>query len=116
MAEPNRRQYRRVAAGVSVFYWSPPVDKPTREYLEGIASDLSLGGLFLATPRPLPKGSYVLLDFETAGDEGGPVSAKAVVRWRRRWRPPRGMGLEFVEIEGLGQRRLEAWVESILKR
>ena len=43
-----------------------------------------------------------------------PVHARAVVRWVRRFFRPRGMGLEFIDVEGLGQTRLESWIDSVL--
>ena len=111
----DQRSYRRVAAGVRVVCSSTPIDRQAREYLEGIAENLSVGGLFLATPDPLPAGSVVALQFFIDGDEAEPVRARAVVRWSRRWRRPRGMGLQFVDFEGLGERRVESWVEAVLE-
>ena len=52
--------------------------------------DLSLGGLFIATPEPPPVGTFVKLVFETSGRD---VRARAIVR---RTVPGRGMGVEFV--------------------
>jgi hypothetical protein len=96
-------------------YSGVQVERATREYLNGIARDLSLGGLFLESRRPLPKGTLVDLDFFTETNEGQePVHARAVVRWVRRFFRPRGMGLEFVDVEGLGSTRLEHWIESVL--
>ncbi len=112
MSRPeDRRRYPRVAAGVRVTFGGEPLDRREREYLEGVAADLSLGGMFLATGHLLSPGSLVWLEFQPrprAGevDEAQGIRAKAVVRWTRRWRKPRGMGLEFVEFEGLGQREL----------
>ena len=121
MTRPEeRRRYRRVAAGVRVYYGGEPLDRRERKYLEGVAADLSLGGMFLATDHPLPPGSLVWLELqprprageEDDGEQG--IRAKAVVRWSRRWRKPHGMGLEFVEFEGLGQRELATVMERLL--
>jgi c-di-GMP-binding flagellar brake protein YcgR len=112
----NRRKFRRVAAGVRVLYSGSAVDRHTREYLEGIARDLSIGGLFLETRSPMPKGTIVDLDVWVESDsEENPVHARAIVRWVRRFFRPRGMGLEFIDIEGLGARQLEAWVRRVLE-
>lgn len=111
----DRRKYRRVAGGVRVVYSGVQVERATREYLDGIARDLSIGGLFLETRRPLPKGTLVDLDFFVEADaREEPVHARAVVRWTRRFFRPRGMGLEFIDVEGLGQTRLESWIDSVL--
>jgi hypothetical protein len=96
-------------------YSGVQVERATREYLDGIARDLSIGGLFLESSRPLPKGTLVDLDFFVEADaREEPVHARAVVRWIRRWFRPRGMGLEFIDVEGLGATRLESWIESVL--
>lgn len=96
-------------------YSGVQIERSTREYLDGIARDVSIGGLFLETRRPLPKGTLVDLDFFIEGNEREePVHARAVVRWVRRWFRPRGMGLEFIDVEGLGPTRLESWIESVL--
>ena len=52
--------------------------------------DLSLGGVFISTARPLQVGAFVKLLFETSGRE---VRVRAIVR---RSLPYRGMGVEFV--------------------
>lgn len=121
MSRPeDRRRYRRVAAGVRVVYHGTPLERRERDYLEGVAEDLSLGGMYLATRDPFPPGSLVWLEFQPRPRAGEPdtaeppIRAKAVVRWRRRWRKPRGMGLEFVEFEGLGERTLAAVLERLL--
>lgn len=116
----DKRRYRRMAAGTRVVYGGGPLDRRERDYLEGVADNVSLGGMFIATDHPMPEGSIVWLEFqpraragEAAGDEL-PIRARAVVRWRSRWRKPRGMGIEFVEFEGLGERELSEIIERLL--
>ncbi len=116
-AEPEsdeRRAFRRLAAGVRVRYQEMRLRRPEREYLRGVAEDVSLGGMFLATRHTVPAGRTIELEFHPRGEEGAPVRAKAVVCWRRRWREPRGMGLRFVEFAALGGRRLESWIDTVL--
>lgn len=116
-AEPEsdeRRAFRRLAAGVRVRYQEMRLRRPEREYLRGVAEDVSLGGMFLATRHTVPTGRTIELEFHPRGEEGAPVRAKAVVCWRRRWREPRGMGLRFVEFAALGGRRLESWIDTVL--
>jgi uncharacterized protein (TIGR02266 family) len=117
-AEPEteeRRAFRRLAAGVRVRYQELRLRRPERDYLRGVAEDISLGGMFLATRHTYPVGRTIELELHPRGEEGGaPVRAKAVVCWRRRWREPRGMGLRFVEFVGLGARRLESWIDTVL--
>lgn len=112
--DAERRVFRRLAAGARVRFHEMSLRRPDLEYLRGVAEDVSLGGMFIATRHTFPVGTALSLEFHTREDGGAPVRAKAVVCWRRRWREPRGMGMRFVELEGLGQRRLEAWMETVL--
>ncbi len=111
----EKRRFPRMATGVSVFYRGYRVDRPTRAYLEGVAQNVSLGGLFLVTDRPLPKGAVLELSFGRlhSEDAGNPIHAKAIVRWRRRWRKPHGVGIEFIEIDGVERDKIHQWVASI---
>jgi uncharacterized protein (TIGR02266 family) len=113
-AGEERRAFRRLAAGVRVRYQDMRLRRPEREYLRGVAEDASLGGMFLATRHPFPEGTTIELELHPRDETGAPVRAKAVVCWRRRWRQPRGMGLRFVELAGLGSRRLESWIDTVL--
>ena len=111
----DHRKFPRLAAGIHVRFRGASLRKPEREYLEGVAENVSLGGMFIATPRPLREGSLITLEFDRPAVAGWrPVRAKALVCWRRRWRNPRGMGIRFVELEGLGPLPLAVWLETIL--
>jgi hypothetical protein len=115
MAFEEQRSYPRLAAGVRVRYRGCPLRKPEEQYLSGVAEDLGLGGMFISTPHPLPKGTLLSLEFHTSADGGcPPVQAQAIVRWRRLFGRSRGMGVQFVEFHGLGQRCLESWIEDVL--
>lgn len=125
MSEPtgrdDLRRFRRAAAGVRVFYRGEPVERREREYLEGVAANLSLGGMFLETDEPLAPGDLVWLEFQPGVAPGEDpaaelvLRAKAVVRWRQRWRQPHGMGLEFLEFDGLGQHELDGMLARLLE-
>jgi c-di-GMP-binding flagellar brake protein YcgR len=122
MPDVDKRRYPRVSAGVRVFYRGEPLEPRERRYLEGIAADLSLGGMFLQTETPLPVGSRVWLEFQPGVAPGEDpaeelaLRAQAVVRWRRRWRQPRGMGIEFIDFEGLGRHEFQAVMAKLLER
>ncbi len=110
--DPSRREYPRAAADVRVSYLAESVTSGTREYLEGLAADIGIGGMFIATDHPLPKGSVASLEFRTGVDAKG-VRARAMVRWVRRIGNPKGMGIEFIEFDGLGDVGLEKWIERL---
>ncbi len=112
----EKRKFRRVASDVRVQFSRQAVAKETGDYFRGIAKDCSLGGMFLATPHVVPKGSVVLLSFQYVDEEGETVTieAQAIVRWTRRFLKPKGMGLEFFEFHGLGDRDLEQCLDQLL--
>jgi len=66
-------------------------------WMHGVLRNLSLGGMFVATPRPLPIGTRVVARLSSA--EGGkPDEIEARVSWSRRAGTdelPAGVGLAF---------------------
>lgn len=72
----------------------------------GVSGDVSVGGLYVSTYRPLPEGTRVSVRFRLPT---GNVMASGVVRWTREGRPGRlpGMGIEFVELDALDRECLE---------
>jgi uncharacterized protein (TIGR02266 family) len=67
-------------------------------FYTGVAADVSLGGVFVSTPTPLPVGTDVALYF-TLG-EGSTLHTEAVVRWIRAKTSdlPAGMGVAFTRL------------------
>jgi hypothetical protein len=115
MDDDKRIHYRAILPGTEVIYRAAPVRPEDRRYLLGIADNVSLGGLFIATPRPFPVGTLVFLDLYPGGDTAAkPFSARAVVRWRQIWRGPRGMGLQFFELSNLAERPMPALLDQTL--
>ena len=111
----DQRVFPRVAAGTGVTFAALPVDRKSRRYLESVAGNLSLGGMFLATRYTFRPGTLLQLEFAIPGlEQAEPVRARAIVRWRRWWRNPRGMGVQFVEFEGLGRQQLTEWLDHVL--
>ena len=95
-------------------WFGEAVDKPTREYLTQVAQNISLRGIFIETGHPPPAGTLIRLDIRLTPADPKPVHAKGIVRWRRRWSQPRGMGVEFLDFKGLGERDLREWLASVL--
>jgi len=111
----DQRVFPRVKAGTSVTFAALPVDRKSRRYLETVAGNVSLGGMFLASRYTFRPGTLLQLEFSIPdSDQGEPVRARAIVRWRRWWRQPRGMGVQFVEFEGLGRQQLTEWLGRLL--
>jgi len=74
-----------------------PVDLPvefaakgTKERLAGRAKDISLGGMFVETPNPLPFRADLTVRVVLPGQKA-PFEIPAVVRWTRA----DGMGVQF---------------------
>jgi type IV pilus assembly protein PilZ len=58
--------------------------------VEARCRDLSLGGMFIETPAPLPYGTPVRVHLRLP-DLGGEAAIEAIVRWAK----PDGMGVQF---------------------
>ena len=93
----ERRTSERVQLEVDIGFLSE-----TNFYV-GFASDLSDGGIFIATIKLLPLGKHVLVSFMLPG--GYDISTEGVVAWVREGRSfdcavEPGMGVAFLELDG----------------
>ena len=80
------------------------------------AADISEGGLFLATQRPLAPGTPLRLEID--GSHGS-LRLDGVVRWIRECAGaagPAGMGIRFEELSDTAHDALSALVESELSK
>jgi hypothetical protein len=73
----------------------------------GITSDLSLGGCFVCTSKPLAVKSRTRVTLTRKGES---VEALAMVRIVK---PRIGMGLEFIDIESTSNSILARWLEQL---
>jgi hypothetical protein len=76
---------------------------------EGVTSDISMGGIFVCTSRPLPSNARVRITL-TRKDQK--VEALGVVRIVK---PRIGMGVEFMDVEPPYHEVLRRWVEQLAK-
>jgi hypothetical protein len=74
---------------------------------DGITSDISLGGVFVCTSKPLAVKTRVRVTLKRKGES---VEALAVVRIVK---PRIGMGLEFLDIESISNPILTRWMERL---
>jgi hypothetical protein len=74
---------------------------------DGITSDISLGGVFVCTSKPLAVRSRARVTLKRKGES---VEALAVVRIVK---PRIGMGLEFLDIESTSTPVLTRWLEQL---
>jgi hypothetical protein len=109
----ENRRYPRVAPGVNFSVTVEHTNRGDREYYEGIIEDVSLGGMFIKIGHPFPKGSIVTILFESRiKKDERPVTAKGLIRWTRKWKQPYGMGIDFIEFDGLGSTPFEEWFKK----
>jgi uncharacterized protein (TIGR02266 family) len=82
-------------------------------FYTGLSSNLSEGGLFVATETPLPLGTRLLVRFALEG-AGSPIDAVGEVCWLRpRSRDfPMGFGMRFLEISAEALARVATFVAS----
>jgi|SRR4029077_388812 hypothetical protein len=73
----------------------------------GVTSDISLGGCFVCTSKPLAVTTRVRITLMRKTQR---VEALAVVRILK---PRIGMGIEFIDVEGAYQDLLCRWIEQI---
>jgi uncharacterized protein (TIGR02266 family) len=82
------------------------------------AGNVSKGGMFLRSNRPLPKGKKVSLEFET--DEGKVEVEEGEVVWNKEFEPisingsPAGMGVEFKSMSDDSKLKIEAFIDDAL--
>jgi hypothetical protein len=74
---------------------------------DGITSDISLGGCFVCTSKPLAVKSRARVTLERKGET---VQALAMVRIVK---PRIGMGLEFLDIESTSNAILTRWLDQL---
>lgn len=76
---------------------------------DGVTSDLSMGGIFVCTSKPLPSNTRVRITL-TRRDQK--VEALGMVRIVK---PRIGMGIEFIDVESPHHEMLTRWVEQVSK-
>lgn len=74
---------------------------------EGVTSDLSLGGCFICSSKPLSVNSRVRVTLSRKGEE---VEALGMVRIVK---PRIGMGVEFIDVEPRHNAVLSRWLDKL---
>lgn len=107
---PSRRSTERAALEVGVDFHSE------HNFFAGLSTDVSEGGLFVATHELRPVGTLLEVKLSLPGDET-PIAAKVEVRWLREYNAasdaPPGMGLKFVDLEGEALVKIQAFVDRV---
>ncbi len=107
-----KRQAPRVPILLQVRY------RTIKEQYSGFAEDMSIGGVFIATPRPLAAGTLLTLEFSLP-DCPEPLKVKGIVAWARaapsRLDQRRGMGIKFEDLSQRDKKRISSWIEKNCK-
>lgn len=107
----ERRASPRVRARLAVFVLRR--HDPSRSSLLASTHDVSLGGMFVEMKHPPRVGTVLEIEAFRPGLDDPPVRGQAVVRWRRRRQPPRGVGVEMLRLGEGDRERLSTWLEEI---
>jgi hypothetical protein len=83
------------------------IDMESGSRVEGVTSDLSLGGCFVCTSKPLSIGTRMRI---TLSRRGQAVQALAVVRILK---PRIGMGVEFIDVDSPSHELLSRWIDQV---
>lgn len=92
--DPNKRQHSRIPVSLQVSYLSKG------DLQQDLVTNLSPGGLFVRTSKPLDPGTEVDLEVLIA-DEETPIHVRGKVVWLRPSPgQPAGMGIQFTGVMG----------------
>jgi len=83
------------------------IDMESGTRVEGVTSDISLGGCFVCTTKPLAIRARIRIKLSRKGQQ---VEALAVIRILK---PRIGMGIEFIDIESPSHEILKRWIEQV---
>lgn len=85
------------------------VDMETGKQVSGVTSDISLGGCFVCTSKPLPTNARARLRLTRKGQVLDTLVVVRIVK------PRIGLGVEFFDLEPPNDRMLATWIDSLRK-
>jgi hypothetical protein len=85
------------------------LDLETGTKSDGVTSDLSMGGIFLCTSKPLPSNTRVRVTLTRKDQKLEALGTVRIVK------PRIGMGIEFLDLERPHYGVLRRWVEQLSK-
>lgn len=83
------------------------IDLESGAQVEGVTSDISFGGCFICTSKPLNLNARARMKLHRKGQT---LEALVVVRIVK---PRVGMGIEFFDLESPGNELLATWIEML---
>ncbi|GAC1620726.1 MAG: hypothetical protein NVS9B13_11310 [Candidatus Acidiferrum sp.] len=109
-AKPSGIRDRRYALRFPFTAEAELVDLDSGARAEGTTSDLSLGGCFVCSTRPLPLKARARM---TLTNQGQKLEALVVVRIVK---PRIGMGIEFIDLAEQHSAILSKWIEQVRRK
>ncbi|PYT92739.1 MAG: hypothetical protein DMG36_13360 [Acidobacteria bacterium] len=85
------------------------LDLETGSRTEGVTSDLSMGGIFVCTSKPLPSNTRVRITLTRKDQKLDGLGMVRIVK------PRIGMGIEFLDLEQPHYGVLRRWIEQLGK-
>jgi len=83
------------------------IDLETGKQVEGVTSDISLGGCFVCTSKPLPMNARARLKLVRKDQVLEALVSVRIVK------PRIGMGIEFFDLEPAYSEMLSAWLDAL---
>ncbi len=83
------------------------IDLESGQQATGVTSDLSLGGCFVCTGKPLPIGARARMKLTRKGQVLEALVAVRIVK------PRIGMGIEFFDLEPPNNVMLATWIDAL---
>lgn len=105
----RKRMYRRVPADFTVSLRKRSATPDETAIILMKTRDIGESGVFVETDDELVVGSILELDFALRGVEGN-VHAFGIVRWKSEPPMPRGLGVQFVEVDQESLMRLREYL------
>ncbi len=94
------------------------IDLETGNHSTGVTSDISLGGCFICTGKPLPLKARARVTLSRKGQsvEGLAVQSVEGLAVVRIVKPRIGMGIEFIDVESSSHDLLSRWIEQLRQK
>jgi uncharacterized protein (TIGR02266 family) len=107
----NRRTQNRIDVELSITFESES------NFFVGFSTNISEGGLFIATHDCKRVGSTLQVRFAIP-DDSGPVDVNCAVRWVREYNPMApdmipGMGVEFTDLSPWDLERVQSFCDGL---
>ncbi len=90
--------------------------RDVNKFFTDFAENLSSGGMFIATRRPLPPGTTIMVEFMLP-DTSVKVKTRAEVVWTRKstmsLSHKRGMGIKFTDLTEEDKKKIDFMVQRL---